>query len=306
MSETLSLLQLMERFPDEEAARTWFESVRWPDGVSDCPRCGVVGESYHVTSEKPMPYRCRACDRYFSVRTGTVMESSRLPLRKWVVAIYLFHRPKGISSLQLARDIGVTQKTAWFLLHRLREAHRKTGVVLGGVVEVDETYLGGKAINKSLSQRKGKYNADWIQDKIVVMGARSRSGKVVAKVVSDVTKRALQEFVLDHVEIDSVLYTDQAAGYQGLSSGYRHQFVNHGKKEYVRGDIHTNGIESFWSILKRTYHGTYHWMSRKHINRYLHEIAIRYNVRSLDVLDKMMYFVKRMEGRRLTYTQLVA
>ena len=247
--EGLTIVQLMDMFPTEEAATAWFESVLWPDGERHCGKCGSV-RTREDPSAKPMPYWCTDCRGYFSVRTGTPLARSNVPMRKWVIAIYLcLTSLKSVSSMKLSRDIGVKQETAWFMLHRIREAWASNGEgPFDGPVEIDETYFGGKRKNMSKAKRralKGRGAAG----KTAVVGAKDRAtNAVIAKVVKETDAETLQGFVADHAAPDATVYTDEAAAYQGIP--YDHETVKHSVGEYVDGMAHVNGIASFWAMLK--------------------------------------------------------
>ena len=300
--EGISLMELAEMFPDETAARTWYEGHVWPDGRF-CPRCGSTRT--HEASHAKSPYRCTDCRKYFSAKTGTALESSKIPLRKWVFAIYLeVTSLKGVSSMKLHRDLKVTQKTAWFMLHRLRESWAEEKAQrFDGPVEVDETFIGGRERNKHGSKklRAGRGTVG----KTTVAGARDRAtGQVNARVVEATDRKTLHGFVSAHAAPGATVYTDDHAAYRGM--GYKHEAVRHSVSEYVRGQAHTNGIESFWATLKRAYHGTFHHISPKHLQRYVDEFAGKHGIRDRHTILQMQSVVAGMIGKRLLYRRLVA
>ena len=297
----LSLAEFMERFPTNQAAEEWFLKTRWPDGVT-CARCG----SPNVTARKtttPRQWHCRVCGLDFSVKAGTLMHKSPLSFRTWATALYLLSTSlKGTSSMKLHRDLAVTQKTAWYLAHRIREAWMQPPVPFSGPVEVDETYIGGKERNRRPAKKKrlGRGTVG----KAIVVGMKDRpSGRVAARVVASNDARTLTGFVGRRTMPTAAVYTDDHPSYRGL---HRHKTVRHSVGEYVRGGVHTNGIESFWSLFKRGYTGTYHKMSPKHLDRYVGEFEGRHNVRSLDTMDQMRLLAQGMVGKRLRYRDLVA
>ena len=304
--EGLDLIQMMNMFPDEAAAIQWFEAQVW-GGHRCCGHCGSFDTS-EVPNAKPMPYWCKDCRSYFSVRTGTAIARSNVPLRKWAISVYLCVTSlKSVSSMKLHRDIGVSQKTAWFMLHRLREAWAKeSNGPFDGPVEVDEAYFGGRRKNMSNSRRNElKDTGRGSVGKTAVVGAKDRaSNRVSVEVVERTDKATLHRFVADSAAPEATVYTDDATAYQGIPNP--HETVKHSVSEYVRDQAHTNGIESFWAMLKRAHKGTFHKMSPKHLNRYVQEFAGKHNIRECNTLDQMRTTVAGLVGRNLLYRDLVA
>ena len=301
--EGMTILELMQRFPTEDAAREWFEQQIWPNGRY-CPHCGST-ETFENPASESRPYRCKGCGQHFSVRIGTVMQRSKISLQKWAMAIYLHLTSlKGVSSMKLHRDIGVTQKTAWFMLQRIRKALERDDDPFGGPVEVDETYMGGKRKNMSKAKRKALEGRGAV-GKTAVIGAKDRkTNKVRANVVKETDKQTLQGFVVDSAIPGATIYTDDASAYAGLP--FDHDSVKHFVGEYVRDMVPTNGIESFWSMLKRVHKGVYHKISPKHLQRYVGEFSGRHNIREADTLAQMAALATEMAGKRLTYAMLIA
>jgi transposase-like protein len=271
-----SITGFLTRFPDEEACRIYFERIRFRDGEY-CPHCGHT-IIYHFKDGKR--YRCAECHRDFTIKTGTIFGESKLPLKKWFLAIYLLSTcKKGISSVQLAAQVGVTQKTAWFMDHRIREAMKQGNGLLFGAVEADETFIGGKAKNMHAKQRREKITGRGPVGKAIAFGLSQRDGSVRATVIPDTTMSTIEAQVTGSVKPGADLYTDELASYHRLNEIYGHQKVNHAAGEYVRAKVHTNSVESFWALFKRGYIGIYHWMSPKHLQRYLDEFTYRLNNR---------------------------
>ena len=293
--EGVTIMRAMEMFPDEATATRWFEDVVW-DGERCCGKCGST-RTRAVPHAKPMPYWCPDCRSYFSVRTGTPMARSNVPLRKWALAIYLCVTSlKSVASKKLHQDIGVSQPTAWFMLHRIREAWAAQPGVFAGPVEADETFVGGRGKNRHRHQRP-------TPPKTIVAGVKDRpTRRVRAAVVPRADANTLCRFV-ERAAPGAFVYTDTNAAYEDLD---RHATVSHSAGEYVRGMVHTNGLESFWSMLKRAHMGTFHKLSPKHLDRYVQEFAAKHNMRGSDTLAQMRMTVRALGGRDLPYRDLIA
>ena len=302
----ISLKEIMRMFPDNETAEAWFVAKRWPQGIH-CPFCGSL--NVQTGAAHKMPYRCREkeCRKRFSTKTGTVMQGSNLDYQTWAVAIYLsLTSLKSVASMKLHRDLEVTQKTAWHLAHRLREAYARGGTAFGGPVEADETYMGGKRKNMSKEKRAALHGRG-VVGKTAVVGLKDReTNEVRAMVVRSANAPTIQGFVRENAEPGAKVYTDESKVYAGLARDYGHEAVNHSVGEYVRGQAHTNGMESFWSTLKRAHKGTFHKISPKHLDRYVAEFAGKHNVRDADTLDQMADMAFGMAGKRLRYSDLTA
>lgn len=297
-----TLTDLMIAFQEPQTAIDHFKAIRWAGGVC-CPYCDH--DKVYTLSRKNM-YRCAECRRNFSVTVGTIFEDTKLPLRIWFGAIWMItNHPKGIASTTLARDLGITQKSAWFVLHRLRHAARTRSFnkPLTGIVEVDETYVGGKAINKH-GRRSGTKAGS--SGKTPVMGAVERGGDTVAKVLPKANKDHMHEFIRATVDPTAeMLVTDSHPVYQKPMGYARHEIVNHQRGEYRRGDAHTNSIESVWALLKRQIVGTHHWVSPKHLEKYVQEMTWRLNRRSLTAADRMNDLFESVAGT-LPYKVLIS
>ena len=294
----MDLLTLMDRYGSDAECRALLERLRWPNGVA-CTRCG--SSDVWALTERPV-YRCSACGYDFSVTAGTIMHDSHLPLRKWMVAIYLMcESKKGISALQLHRTLGVARRTAWYLAHRIREAMANDpleGPTLFGVIEVDETCVGGKTTGKGRGYRGNK---------VIVAGAIARGGHARLERIPDVRRTTLHGFISRTVKDEAdAIYTDELASYLGIGDENRpHETVNHGADEWVVGDVHTNSIEGVWSLFKRSIVGSFHKVSAKHIDRYLSELEWRFNNRRNEhiFMDTLRRIVRT---DTLTYADLTA
>lgn len=303
-----NLRELIQSMPDEQTCINYLSLQRWADGIQVCPYCGVKDRAYVIEGGKRFKCPNGYCHKKYSVRVGTIFEASNLPLAKWFTAIYLLtaHK-KGISSYQLGKDIGISQKSSWFMLHRIREMMRaKSNVKLDNIVEIDETYIGGKVGNMSNAKRKAIKEAGVLPVKEMVIGMIERAGqlKLIAVPVGK-SQDDLHPLVKDNVDTDAVLITDTNAGYQGLQSQYAtHETVNHTQHEYVRDGFHTNTIEGAFSQFKRSIYGIYHFCTAKHLSRYCDETMFRYNLRGIKDYQRFTLSIQSVEGR-LTYKKLI-
>ena len=303
----ISMVELFRRFPDDASAEAWFIDRRWPTGIA-CPHCGSMNVQTGAM-HKTMPYRCREkeCAMRFSQKTGTVMEGSKLGFQIWMIATYLMATNlKSVSSMKLHRDLNINQRSAWFLAHRIRVALSEEGGIFSGPVEVDESYFGGRRRNMGNARRKELADSGrGAVGKTAVVGVKDRATKhVAARVVERTNKATLQGFVIDHTAPGATVYSDDSSAYESLP--FNHDTVKHSLSEYVKGDVHTNGIESLWSMLKRAHTGTFHKLSPKHLDRYVQEFASRHNLRDEDTIDIMGVVATGMRGKRLRYRELIA
>lgn len=307
LPEFKSIFDLLKVFPDEQSCINHLERLRW-DGNVVSP-FDENSKVYKCTGNK---YKCKNTGKYFNVRTNTIFDNTKIPLQKWFLALYVFSsHKKGISSHQLARDISVTQKSAWFLLHRLRYAfdHPNFKNVVGdggdGIVEIDECGIGGQSYYKHADKKLKNEEGATISGKTSVIGMRERGGNVKAMVVADRTKETLLPAVYENVAPNAVIMTDDLAAYQHLKKDFKHYSVNHTAKEFVNGMAHTNGIENFWSHLKRGIDGIYHSISKGHLQSYIDEFVLRFNTRKFGTQERFDFILSAISDTRLTYQDLI-
>jgi transposase-like protein len=302
--EFKTLTEFTDYFSSEDICRDYFSKIRFANGEY-CPHC-KHDKIYKFANGKR--YRCAKCKEDFTIKTKTVFGESKIPLRKWFMAIYLLSTSgKGISSVQLAKQIGVTQRTGWFIDHRIREAMKQNNGQLFGRVEADETWIGGKVPNMSKSRRKKFAGFTGGAGKTPLVGIMQRGGDIQVKVADQVNRATLMPNIVENVQKGSFVYTDENMCYRGLNRlGFYHNHVQHQVKEYVVGDAHTNSIESFWALFKRGYHGIYHHMSKKHLQRYADEFAYRFNRRASEMQTVFSDLVARVaESKTLPYKTLI-
>ena len=301
--EGISLVKLMQMSPDDAVAQAWFEARLWPDGPH-CPRCGSLNVQAGI-KHRSMTHRCRDCDGrpMFSLKTGTLMEGSKLGYRVWAIAIYLVTTNlKDVSSMKLHRDLNITQKSAWHLSHRLRKAFENGNPLFSGPVEADETHIGGKRKNMPKAKRKALTGRGAV-GKAAVAGMKDRdTNRIAARAVENTGGSTLKDFIGEYAAPGATVYTDEAAACEGMP--FEHESACHSIGEYVQGQAHTNGMESFWSMLKRGYQGTFHHFSGKHLDRDVSEFAGRHNIRERDTADQIGHITREMVWKRLRYNDL--
>ncbi len=309
-NEKFNLHSFYERFPNEESCREYLIKERFPNGKIVCPKCATYNKIYNL--KDGIRYKCGNCKHIFTITVGTIFEASHVPLQKWFLAIYIISaHKKGVSSLQLHRDIGVTQKTAWFMLHRVRHllAIRTKAQILGGEVEIDEMYWGAKEkfmhVDKRAELKKKFKHGSSVNPftKIPIIGLVQRSGAVVTTPVISADAYTAYDLIQEKVKDGSMIYTDQNRIYGELTKPYKHEIIVH-QREYVRGRVHTNTIEGYWSLLRRGIIGIYHYVSVKHLHRYCDEFQYRYNTRKLDDAERFRFTIRHTEAR-LKYETLI-
>ncbi len=302
--EFKSIFDLLKAFPTEQSCIDHLERLSW-NGEPVSP-FDPTSKVYKCAGNK---YKCKNTGKYFNVRTGSIFDNTKIPLQKWFLALYVFSsHKKGISSHQLAKDISVTQKSAWFLLHRLRYAfdHPNFQNTLGNIVEIDESFLGGKSKNKHTNKKKkDPATGGTLHEQQPVLGMRERDGNVIAIVVPNRNKETILPLIRNVVEQDSVLMTDEYTAYKDLKNDYSHFTVNHSAKQYVNEMAHTNGIENFWSHLKRGIDGIYHWVSKEHLQAYVDEFTLRFNSRKFGTQQRFDMVLMGAAGKRMTYESLI-
>jgi transposase-like protein len=309
MTTFKSFSDMLKVLPDETACRKYLELILW-NNEPVCPHCGSKNENHYQLKTKGFfrgLYKCKDCRERFTVTVGTIFEGSHIDLRKWFIAVYIFSsHKKGISSHQLARNLGITQKSAWFMLSRIRYAFQvKSLKTMDGVIAADETFVGGKNKNRHANKKVKESQGRSVKDKTPILGLMKTGGNVHLSVVPDTRATTLKPIIEKMVAEGSIMVTDEWLGYSGLSKNYAHVVINHQDNEYVRGAFHTNNIENFWSLLKRGIYGIYHQVSPKHLHRYCDEFSYRFNSRKITSEQRFDISLKNIQGR-LTYNKLIS
>lgn len=303
LPEFKSIFDLLKAFPTEQSCIDHLERLRWA-GVVVSP-FDAASKVYKCAGNK---YKCKNTGKYFNVRTNTIFDNTKIPLQKWFLALYVFSsHKKGISSHQLAKDISVTQKSAWFLLHRLRYAfdHPNFKQSVGNIVEIDECGIGGQSYYKHANKKVKNEEGATISGKTSVIGMIERGGNVKAMVIADRTKETLIPIIYENVKLDSIVMTDELIAYQNLDKHFEHYSVNHSAKQFVNEMAHTNGIENFWSHLKRGIDGIYHSISKEHLQSYVDEFVLRFNTRKFGTQGRFDFILSAVSNKRLTYKNLI-
>ncbi len=300
--------QMLQGLPTDESCRLFLEDLRW-NGTPICPHCGVVNARHYQLKKKGVfegLFKCKDCRKRFTVTVGTLFEGSHIGLRKWFIAMFLFaSHKKGISSHQLSRDLGITQKSAWFMLSLLRNSFKpKNKVKLSGVVSCDESFIGGKEANKHASKKTKDTQGRSTKTKTPVFGLLS-DGQVNTEVVKDTKASTLKPIIKDMVEMGAIVVTDEWNAYNGLSADYKHEVIKHTEGQYVSNGLSTNGLEGFWSLLKRGIFGIYHQVSPKHLNKYCDEFTYRYNTRKTTDPERFVFTLFNA-NERMTYKKLIS
>ncbi len=299
---------MLAALPDDAACRTYLEHKVWTNGVPTCPYC--CGHEHYILKTKGVfkgMYKCASCKQRYTVTINTMFEGSHIGLRKWFIAIYIFSmHKKGISSHQLASDLGITQKSAWFMLSRIRNAFKQDMPTdkIDGLFHADETFVGGKNKNRHADKKVDESQGRSVKDKTPVFGIMQTGGKVHTTVVPNTKSVTLRPIIENMVAKGSIIVTDEWLAYKGLAKNFTHIVINHKENEYVRGGFHNNNIEGFWSLLKRGIYGIYHQVSPKHLNKYCDEFSFRYNARKASVNDRFDFSIEN--STRLTYKALIA
>lgn len=306
LSKFTNLIDLLKCFKDEQTCRDYLEQIRW-SGKLTCPYADC-GSDHCCKYSDGMTYKCSKCNRQYSVRVGTIFQDSRIPLQKWFAAIYLISaHKKGISSHQLGRDIGVTQKSAWFMLHRYRHSLKLgfSSEKLSGIVEGDETYIGGAEKNKHQHKKTDGTQGRSTKTKTPVIGVVQRGGEIRTEKAEDTKKVTLQPFIIKNVAFNSKFYTDEHEGYNGLKGIFKHKNIDHSADQYVDGEVHCNTMEGYFSLLKRGIIGIYHSVSNKHLQNYLDEFSFRYNTRTISGSNRFDLMLNNI-NTHLSYKELIA
>ena len=298
-----SIIEFLDYFEDEATCLEIFERVRFKDGYN-CPHCNH-NQIYKYSNGKL--FKCKKCRQQFTIKVGTIFENSKIPLRKWFLAMYLLTtNKKGISSIQMSNQLGVTQKTAWYIVHKLRNIVFNENMNFNGIIEIDETYIGGKEANKSLDKKTPNSQGRSLKSKTAILGIINRASETTKKSIIafkvDNVKASTIKSIIKNINRDVTIYTDEFRGYNSLKKDFNHYQVNHSIKEWVNGDVHTNNIENFWSLFKRGYLGIYHWMSKKHLQLYINEFSFRYNHKD-NYLGEML---SKSIGKTITYKELIS